>query len=148
MSMRAARLITLILAGAACAPAAALDFRATAGPAILYDTPSAQGKRVFVASAGSPFEVVVTLEKWVKVRDRDGHLAWIERSALANGQTVVVTADRTTIRQQAADDAPTSFDAVRGVILNVSGPASGSWLPVRHADGDRGFVRRVDVWGQ
>ncbi len=148
MIMRAARLITLILAGAACAPAAALDFRATAGPAILYDTPSAQGKRVFVVSAGSPLEVIVTLEKWVKVRDREGHLAWIERSALSNGQTVVVTAERATVRQQAEYNAPTSFEAVRGVILNISGQARGTWLPVRHADGDHGFIRRVDVWGQ
>lgn len=146
--MRAVRFVTLILAGAVCAPAMALDFRSTAGPAILYDTPSAQGKKVFVVSAGSPLEVVVTLEKWVKVRDREGHLAWIERSALADGQTVVVTAERAVIHQQAADDAPKSFEAARGVILSVSGPAKGTWLPVRHADGDRGFIRRVDVWGQ
>ncbi|MBT0960498.1 SH3 domain-containing protein [Denitromonas iodatirespirans] len=145
--MRAHRLFALILAGAACAPAMALDFRSTAGPAILYDTPSAQGKRVFVVSAGSPLEVIVTLEKWVKVRDREGHLAWIERSALADGQTVVVTAERAVVHQQAATDAPKSFEASRGVILNVSGPATGTWLPVRHADGDRGFIRRVDVWG-
>ena len=29
------------------------------------------------ASPGTPLEVVVTLEKWIKVRDRDGKLAWI-----------------------------------------------------------------------
>ena len=146
--MRAARLIALVLTGAACAPAAALDFRATAGPAILYDTPSAQGKRVFVASAGSPFEVIVTLEKWVKVRDRAGNLAWIARSDLSDRQTVVVTAERASILQRAEDSAPASFEAVRGVILNVSGPATGSWLPVRHADGESGFVRRIDIWGR
>lgn len=148
MSMRVARLIALIVAGAASAPAAALDYRSAASPAILYDTPSAQGKRLYVVSAGSPLEVVVTLEKWVKVRDREGHLAWIERSALADGQTVVVTAERATVYQQADDTAPASFEAVRGVILSVSGPVRGAWLPVRHADGDRGFVRRIDVWGQ
>ena len=145
--MRAARVAALLLAATASLPAAALDYRAASGPAILYDAPSSKGKRVFVVSAGTPLEVVVTLEKWVKVRDREGHLAWIERSALSDGQTVMVTAERATVRQQPAEDAPGAFEALRGVILAVSGPTRGAWLPVRHEDGERGFVRRVDVWG-
>ncbi|MCB1958972.1 MAG: hypothetical protein KDE68_00335 [Rhodocyclaceae bacterium] len=131
-----------------CAPALALDYRAAAAPAILYDTPSAKGKPLFVVSAETPLEVVVTLEKWVKVRDRAGNLAWIARSDLSDRQTVVVTAERASILQRAEDSAPASFEAVRGVILNVSGPATGSWLPVRHADGESGFVRRIDIWGR
>ncbi|MCB1938485.1 MAG: hypothetical protein KDF24_00270 [Rhodocyclaceae bacterium] len=135
------------MAGALCAPAFGLDYRATAAPAILYDTPSAQGKRLFVVSAATPLEVVVTLEKWVKVRDRAGNLAWISRTDLSDRQTVTVTAERATIYQQPSDSAPPSFEAVRGVILNVSGPVKGSWLPVRHPDGEAGYARRIDIWG-
>ena len=133
--------------GVLCTPAFGLDYRAAAGPAILYDSPSASGKKLFIVSAGTPLEVVVTLEKWIKVRDRDGKLAWIARPDLADYQSVMVTRDKATIHAQADDDAPTVFTASQGVVLRVSGPAKGSWLPVRHADGESGFVRRVDVWG-
>lgn len=129
------------------APVSALDYRAVAAPAILYDTPSAKGKRVLVVSAGTPLEVVVTLEKWVKVRDRAGRLAWIARSDLSDAQSVMIIAERAAVRDAAADDAATRFEATRGVILQVAGPPKGNWLPVRHTDGDRGFIRRVDVWG-
>ncbi len=148
MKLRSAALVFGVLAGLlSAAPASALDYRAVAAPAILYDTPSEKGKRVLVVSAGTPLEVVVTLEKWVKVRDRSGRLAWIARNNLSDAQSVMVVAERAVIRDAAADDATTRFEATRGVILQVAGPPRGSWLPVRHADGDRGFVRRVDVWG-
>jgi SH3-like domain-containing protein len=130
-----------------CAPAAALDYRAAARPAILYDAPSATGKKLYIASTDTPLEVVVTLEKWVKVRDRDGKLAWIARSDLADYQTVMVAVDSATVREQPDETAGTRFMASRGVVLRLSGPAKGSWLPVRHADGDTGYIRRIDVWG-
>jgi len=146
--MRAGSRIALMAALAAiCAPAFGLDYRAAAKPAILYDAPSATAKKVFIASVGTPLEVVVTLEKWVKVRDRDGKLAWISRTDLADYQTVMVSADKATVYQQPDTNSPASFTAAKGVILRVSGPAKDSWLPVRHADGETGFVRRIDVWG-
>ena len=141
------RLALVGVLGALCAPAFALDYRAAANPAVLYDTPSASGRKLFIVSADTPLEVVVTLEKWIKVRDRDGKLAWIARADLADYQTVMVAGDSAAIHAQAADDAPAVFTANRGVVLRVTGPVSGNWLPVRHADGESGFVRRVDVWG-
>jgi flagellar basal body rod protein FlgF len=39
------------------------------------------------------------------------------------------------------------FEAQRGVLLEVSGPAADGWLPVRHRDGQSGYVRSVQVWG-
>ncbi len=146
--MRSLSRIALVAAlGALCAPAFGLDYRAAADAAILYDAPSASGKKLFIVSAGTPLEVVVTLPKWIKVRDRDGKLAWIARPDLADYQTVMVTSESAAVHAQAANDAAVVFTANRGVVLRVSGPAKGSWLPVRHADGESGFVRRVDVWG-
>lgn len=136
-----------LLAGVFSTTASALDYRSVAAPAILYDTPTQKGTRVLVVSAGTPLEVIVTLEKWVKVRDRSGRLAWIARNDLSDTQSVMVVAERASVRDAATNDATTRFEATRGVILQVAGPPKGNWLPVRHADGDRGYVRRVDVWG-
>lgn len=147
MKFRGTVAVLGLLAGVFSPTASALDYRSVAAPAILYDTPTQKGKRVLVVSAGTPLEVIVTLEKWVKVRDRSGRLAWIARNDLSDAQSVMVTAERASVRDAAADDAATRFEATRGVILQVTGPPKGNWLPIRHADGDRGYVRRVDVWG-
>jgi len=141
------RLALIAILGALSAPSMALDYRAAARTSVLYDTPSPTGKKLYIVASDTPLEVVVTLEKWIKVRARDGKLAWIARNDLADYQSVMVTVDQAIIHQEAQDDAPASFMATNGVVLRVTGPAKGAWLPVRHADGETGFVRKVDVWG-
>ena len=47
----------------------------------------------FVASRYMPVEIVVSIEGWVKVRDQAGDLAWVEKNALSELRTVVVTAE-------------------------------------------------------
>lgn len=141
------RLVLIAILGALSAPSMALDYRAAARTSVLYDTPSPAGKKLFIVTADTPLEVVVTLEKWIKVRARDGKLAWIARNDLADYQSVMVTVDQAAIRQTSQDEAPVAFMAASGVVLRISGPAQGAWLPVRHADGETGFVRKVDVWG-
>ncbi len=74
--------IALAAAVVAIAPALAMEFRAVAEPAaILYDGPSAKANRIYVVNRGYPLEVVVTVEGWVKVRDANGALTWIESSS-------------------------------------------------------------------
>lgn len=141
------RLALIAILGALSAPSMALDYRAAARTSVLYDTPSPAGKKLFIVTADTPLEVVVTLEKWIKVRARDGKLAWIARNDLADYQSVMVTVDQAAIHQMSQDEGPVAFMAASSVVLRISGPAQGAWLPVRHADGETGFVRKVDVWG-
>jgi len=141
------RLALFAMLGALSVPGMALDYRAAARTSVLYDTPSPTGKKHYIVSADTPLEVVVTLEKWIKVRSIDGKLAWIARNDLADYQSVIVRADQATVKQNAQDDAPAAFMAVKGVVMRITGPAQGIWLPVRHADGEAGFVRKTDVWG-
>ncbi|HEY2628995.1 MAG TPA: SH3 domain-containing protein, partial [Usitatibacter sp.] len=69
----------LVLAAAFTALAAnAAEFRALgAAPAVLYDAPSLKADRLFVASRYYPFEVLVKLDQWTKVRDANGEVAWV-----------------------------------------------------------------------
>ncbi len=119
-------------------------------PAIFYDAPTLRGSRTFVAPRGMPVEVIVTQGEWVRVRDSAGGLAWVEKKALVDKRTVVVVAKTgaADVRASADDSAPVVFRAQAGVLLDlVSAPASG-WVSVRHRDGQGGFVKVGDVWGE
>ena len=125
-----------------------VDYRAVGdGPAILYDAPSLRGKKLFVAPRGMPLEVVVSIEGWLKVRDRAGDLTWIERRAVAERRTVVTTA-AAQLRERPEDGATVVFELAAEVILELQDALpAGGWLRVRHRDGAAGFIRASQVLG-
>lgn len=148
MHSRTARSMVLAAAFAAVHPAIAGDFRSIAeGGAILYDAPSLRAKKIFVASRYYPVEIVVSIEGWNKVRDPAGDLSWVERKALSNARTVLVTAPQADVRQAADDAAPLVFQAQKGVALEVAELGTNGWIKVRHRDGQSGFVRIRHIWG-
>ena len=136
-----------LAAALATAPALALEYRSVAAPSILYDAPSEQGKRLYVIARQTPVEVVVSLDKWVKVRDMGGGLTWIERSRLSDLRTLQVSTARAAVRQKPEESAPVVFEASRDVILELAEPPAGGWVKVRHRDGSTGYARVTDVWG-
>ena len=139
---------TLLAFSAVTAGAAqAIEFRSLTEAAIVYDTPSTEGRRLFILRAGTPVEIVVTLDQWIKVREPSGSLSWIERRVLAKRRTLLVTAERAAIRREARDDAPLSFEAARNVVVELIEAPTLGWARVRHADGLEGYIRASDVWG-
>jgi SH3-like domain-containing protein len=139
-------LAPLLLGAAFCAHAA--DFRSVEEPvAVLYDAPSRAAKPLFVVQRSYPLEVIVNLEAWVKVRDHAGALTWVERKALSEKRTLLVTAAAADVRQRPEDGAPAAFSAAQNVTLDLVEVAPGGWLRVRHADGATGYVRAAQVWG-
>lgn len=128
--------------------ALALEFRSVDAPAaIFYDAPSLKGKKLFLVRRFTPVEIVVNLDGWAKVRDAEGTLAWIDKKALAERRTAVVTAPRAEVRQAAEGNAALVFEAEKGVALDIVDAPRDGWARVRHADGQSGFVRITQVWG-
>lgn len=133
---------------ASAGSAQAIEFRSIAQPSIMFDAPSDKGKRLFIAATGTPVEIIVTLDKWVKVRDASGALTWVERRALADERTVIVTAARAVARQAPSDAAPAAFEVARHVILDYVGQSGDGWVQVRHKDGSTGYLKVGEVWGR
>jgi SH3-like domain-containing protein len=141
-------LVLILFAIGGVAPASALEFRSVSeNAAVLYDAPSAKANKLYIVNNGYPVEVVVAVEGWVKVRDVNGDLTWIESKNLTDRHTVMVKVPLAQVRQTADDNAPVVFQAQQNVILDLMEVTSGGWLRVRHRDGQTGFVKVGQVWG-
>jgi len=138
-----------MLVSAAANAAAPIEFKSVgAAPAIMYDAPSAKGRKLYAAPPGMPVEVVLTYGEWNKVRDASGDLAWIESKRLTSKRNVVVKAAMARVRASAEDAAPLVFTADKGVLLEKIEPIAAGWVKVRHRDGQTGYVRASEIWGE
>ena len=149
--MRRARLLALPAAlwlAAAGGAASAADFKSVGpGPAIMYDAPAQKSRKLYVAPAGMPVEIVFANGDWTRVRDAAGDLSWMESRSLSPRRTFIVEAAQITARSAANDNAPAVFTAAKGVLLELAEPISSAWIKVRHRDGETGFVKASEVWG-
>jgi SH3-like domain-containing protein len=144
-------LLALAMALSALVPTGAAwsaEFRSVAGAAlVLFDGPSLQARKLWVAPRQMPLEVVSVVGQWVKVRDVSGDVAWVERAELS-AQRTVVTRTSASVRNLGQEGAEVVFATDRGVVLELVDPTPVSgWVRVRHRDGSSGWVRSADVWG-
>ena len=143
--MRARALAAVLLA---VLPAAAAEYRSIGErAAVLYDAPSTRADRLFIATASYPFEVLVKLDQWTKVRDANGEVAWVENKALSERPTAIVTVPLADVHAEPNTQSPLVFEAYKQVLLEVLAPPAGDWVKVRHRDGQQGFIRVAHVWG-
>ncbi len=139
--------VALLLFAGAAGNALALDYRSVNEAAVLFDAPSQKAKPLFVIAPGTPVEVIVSLDAWVKVRDLKGDLAWVERRQLADKRMLQVRTGGAQIRVEANDNAKLAFETEADVVLELLEPGPVGWARVRHRDGPQGFVKAAQVWG-
>ena len=142
---RLAVLLALFLAANA---AQAMDYvSVSASHAILYNAPSITAKKLFVVNRYMPFEQVVTLESWVKVRDRSGGLYWMEKRVLSSKRYVMALLPLVDVRTAPDPASKRAFQVRQQVALELIDANGAGWLMVRHQDGNIGYVRSSEVWG-
>jgi SH3-like domain-containing protein len=130
-----------------CAMAA--DFKSVGpGPAVMYDAPAQKSRKLYIAPAGMPVEIVFANGDWVRVRDAAGDLSWMESRSLSPQRTVVVEVTQASVRATAIDTAPVVFNAAKGVVLELAEPPASGWIKVKHRDGDSGYLKSIEVWGE
>ena len=117
-------------------------------PAIVFDAPSVKAAKTFILVRQQPVEVLVKLDKWIKIRDADNTVGWVESTAVDPKRHAQVSAAIADIRSMPNPASSLVFEAQRAVILEITGVATDGWLPVRHRDGQQGFVRKSQVWGE
>jgi SH3-like domain-containing protein len=138
-----------VLLGMFAGMAHAADFRSVgAAPAIFYDAPSEKGRKVFVAPRNMPVEVVLSYQDWVKVRDVTGDLAWVEARALTPRRHIVANVGALKVRATGDDNGAVVMTADKGVLFELAEPVSSGWIKVKHRDGQSGYVKSTEVWGE
>jgi SH3-like domain-containing protein len=115
--------------------------------AILYDAPSVKAKKLFVVNRYMPFEQVVSLDNWVKVRDRSGGLYWVEKRVLSNKRYVFALLPLVDVRAAPDSGAARLFQVRQQIALERIESTGTGWIKVRHQDGNVGYVRSTEVWG-
>lgn len=119
---------------------------------MLYDAPSAQGKKLFLLGQGYPVEIIVNLGEWLKVRDNQGGLSWVEAKQVDTKRTLLITQSQAEMHE-AADalskllcklDKDVVVDFIEPVIADAAGK---TWVKVRHRDGLTGYILTTVVWG-
>ena len=138
---------TIALSGGATAA----DFQSASEAAVLYDAPSLKARPLFVIGRDTPFEVIVGVEGWLKIRDASGTVAWIERKSASERRTLIVRVPVADVLAAPDANAPLAFKAEQNVVIELLDPSYVSntpgWAKVRHRDGQQGYVRIAQVWG-
>ena len=109
--------------------------------------PSQKGRKLHIAPAGMPVEVLFANGDWSRVRDASGELSWVSSSALLPRRTLIVEVDQAAVRAAESESAQVVFTAAKGVVLELAEPIKSGWIKVRHRDGESGFIRASEVWG-
>ena len=142
------RTAAALLAGLLALPALAAEFRSIGDhAAVLYDAPSLKADRIFVASRGHPFEVLVKLDLWTKLRDAGGEVAWVENKSLGERHNAMVNVPVADVHAAPDARSPLVFEAYKQVLLEVLEPPADGWVKVRHRDGQEGYARVAHLWG-
>ena len=146
--MNSLQMFTVAMLLCVTSAAQAVDYVSVSeGSAILYDAPSIEAKKLFVVNRYMPFELIVMLDNWVKVRDRSGGLYWVERRVLSSKRYVYALLPLLDVRTTPEFSAARVFQVRQQVALEFLESTNTGWIKVRHLEGRTGYVRSVEVWG-
>lgn len=140
---------TFLLLGLAGSCYAGIDFVSVKTPyAVLYDAPKADAKKKYVVNRFMPLEQIFEIDGWVKVRDNKGELSWVEKAALDSQQRYVFVLEPV-VSVYAAPDTQSAivFEVQQQVALKLQQTTGTGWVKVQHVDGEVGFVRSTQIWG-
>lgn len=127
----------------------ALEYRSVAiAKAVMLDAPSTNANKLYIVGQGYPVEVIVNLGDWLKVRDSQGGLNWLDIKSLSVKRTVLVIMGHAEIKQSADANSVLLANVDKDVVLDlVETEPKNSWLKVHHRDGITGYILNTNVWG-
>jgi len=116
--------------------------------AVLYDAPSTSAKKTLLLSQFYPVEIIVNLGDWLKVRDAQGVISWVEAKQLTTKRMALVKTNSAEIRVAADPSSKLVAIIEKDLVLEVLDvTASNGWIKVKHRDGLTGYILTSSIWG-
>jgi SH3-like domain-containing protein len=133
----------LLLTGALAARAETIyvdeaKARVRSGPGTEYSV-------LWEAPRYSPLELLAKYKDWYAVRDFQKDVGWIHQGAAAKGKAAVVTQAKVSVHKSPDHKSPVAYTVEKHYLFKVL-EDRGSWLRVKDADGEEGWILEKMVW--
>ena len=91
---------------------------------------------------------IVVLKKsgsWINFRDFEGDEGWIHTSLVRKKPTVITIKNKCNVRTGPGTNHEVVFTVENGIPFLIIDRQK-SWIQIKHADGDRGWIHKSLVW--
>jgi SH3-like domain-containing protein len=92
-----------------------------------------------------PFRVIKKTGSWYRFIDFEGDKGWIYKSLVQKISSVITIKKKCNVRSGPGTKYRVLFTTEKGVAFKVLN-RKGSWIHVRHSDGDKGWIFKSLVW--
>ncbi len=92
-----------------------------------------------------PIKVVEKSGQWYRFRDFEGDEGWVHKSLVGKTPTVITIKEKCNVRSGPGARFKVLGVVDRGIPFKVLN-RKGSWIEVKHADGDGGWIHKTLVW--
>jgi len=92
-----------------------------------------------------PIMVLKKSGSWINFRDFEGDEGWIHTSLVRKKPTVITIKNKCNVRTGPGTNHKVIFTVEKGIPFLIIGRQK-SWIQIKHADGDRGWIHKSLVW--
>jgi len=105
-------------------------------------------KKTLLLGQFYPVEIIVNLGDWLKVRDAQGVISWVEAKQLSTKRMLLVKANSAEIRIAADPTSKVVAIIEKDLVLELLDVAvTNGWVKVKHRDGLTGYILTSSIWG-
>jgi len=92
-----------------------------------------------------PIMVLKKSGSWINFRDFEGDEGWIHTSLVYKKPTVITIKNKCNVRTGPSTNHKVIFTVEKGIPFLIIDRQK-SWIQIKHADGDRGWIHKSLVW--
>ncbi len=92
-----------------------------------------------------PISVLKKSGSWINFRDFEGDEGWIHTSLVQKKPTIITVKNKCNVRTGPGMSHEIIFTVEKGIPFLIVNRQK-SWIQIKHADGDRGWIHKSLVW--
>jgi len=128
-----------------CGPALAERLSVSARIANIRSGPGTNYEILWKVEQYHPISVIKKQGSWYHFQDFEGDEGWIHKSLVQKKATVITDKDKCNVRKGPGTNHAIVFQIEKGIPFLIL-ERQKSWLQIKHADGDSGWIHKSLVW--